>query len=215
MYAAAVFDLDGTILDTLDDLQLCLNHTLDAHGFAPYTRAEVRAMVGNGLRRLMLDACPDGTPQEEVDSVFEDFCAYYAEHCNDHTGPYPGIVAMVERLREAGVRCAVVSNKGDFAVRELMDLHFPAVFDFVLGQRDDIPRKPAPDMVYAAMAALEADQTNSVYVGDSEVDVVTAANSGIPCLSVTWGFRDPEWLAAHGARCQVDSVEALGQAILA
>lgn len=214
MYAAAVFDLDGTILDTLDDLQLCLNHTLDAHGFPLYTRAEVRAMVGNGLRRLMADACPAGTPQEEVDSVFEDFCAYYAEHCNDHTGPYPGIVGMVERLRETGVRCAVVSNKGDFAVRELMDLHFPGVFDFVLGQRDDIPRKPAPDMVYAAMAALEADQANSVYVGDSEVDVVTAENAGIPCLSVTWGFRDPEWLAAHGAQCQVDSVEALGQAIL-
>lgn len=127
MYAAAVFDLDGTILDTLDDLQLALNHTLDAHGFPPYTRAEVRAMVGNGLRRLMADACPEGTPQAEVDAVFEDFCAYYADHCNDHTRPYAGVVAMVGRLRAAGVRCAVVSNKGDFAVCELMDLHFPGV----------------------------------------------------------------------------------------
>ncbi len=215
MYAAAVFDLDGTILDTLDDLQLALNHTLDAHGFPPYTRAEVRARVGNGLRRLMADACPEGTPQAEVDAVFEDFCAYYADHCNDHTRPYAGVVAMVGRLRAAGVRCAVVSNKGDFAVCELMDLHFPGVFDFVLGQRDDIPRKPGPDMVYAAMAVLEADQSNSVYVGDSEVDVATAANAGIPCLSVTWGFRDPEWLSAHGATELVDSVGGLGDAILA
>lgn len=215
MYSLAVFDLDGTILDTIDDLQLALNHTLDAHGMPLHTLAEVRAMVGNGLRRLMELACPADTPQAEVDAVFDDFCAYYAEHCNDHTHPYPGVTELVGRLRDAGVRCAVVSNKGDFAVQELMELHFPGVFDFVLGQRDDIPRKPAPSMVYAAMGALEAGQDNSVYIGDSEVDVLTAQNAGIPCLSVTWGFRDPRQLRESGATHLVDTMDGLGDAILA
>lgn len=213
MYNAAVFDLDGTILDTLDDLQLALNHTLDAHGFPLYTLAQVRAMVGNGLRKLMLDACPAGTPQPEVDSVFDDFCAYYAIHCNDHTHPYPGIPQMIEHLRAAGVKCAAVSNKGDFAVRELMELHFPGAFDFVLGQRDDIPRKPDAAMVYLALDSMGASRDTACYVGDSEVDILTAINSQIPCISVTWGFRDPGFLAEKGAALLVDTVPQLEEAI--
>ena len=215
MARAAVFDMDGTILDTLDDLQLSLNRTLQEFGREPYSLAEVRAMVGNGVPRLIELAVGETCPDEERARVLARFKEVYGEHCNDHTRPYPGIVAMVARLREQGVRVAVVSNKVDFAVRELADLHFPGVFDAVLGQRDDIPRKPDPTMVFRALETLGVAPEDACYVGDSEVDVLTAANSGLEPLIVTWGFRSRESLIENGATVLVDTPEELEALILA
>lgn len=212
-YAAAVFDMDGTILNTLDDLQLSLNHVLQDHGMPPHTLGEVRAMVGNGIWKLMNDAVPQGTPEAEVRAVYDDFCAYYADHCNDHTHPYAGITELIAGLRNHGVSCAVVSNKGDFAVQELAELHFPGVFDAVLGQQEGLERKPHRAMVDAALERMGCPAP-ACYVGDSEVDVVTAANADLDAIIVTWGFRDPEFLRTHGAEHLVDTVGELESAIL-
>ncbi len=214
-YQAVVFDMDGTILDTLEDLHLSLNVALASQGLPPRTREETRQTVGNGLRNLMRWSCPPGTPDAVVDAVFDAFHDHYALHCNDHTRPYPGIVEMVGRLREAGMACAVVSNKGDFAVQELARIHFPGVFDAVLGQRDDIPRKPDRAMCDLALARMGVGPARACYVGDSEVDVTCAANAELPILLVTWGFRDRDQLLATGATDLVDTVASLEARLLA
>lgn len=215
MYQAAVFDMDGTILDTLDDLQLSLNRTLQEFGREPYSLDEVRSMVGNGVPRLIQLAVGPACADEERERVLARFKAVYGEHCNDHTKPYAGIVEMVGRLRAAGVRVAVVSNKVDFAVRELAELHFPGVFDAVMGQRDDVPRKPDPTMVFRALDVLGVAPEKACYVGDSEVDVLTAANSGLDPLIVTWGFRSRESLIENGATVLVDTPTELEALVLA
>lgn len=215
-YTTAVFDLDGTLLNTLDDLHASANAALLAHGLPQRTLDEVRRFVGNGIRRLIRRAVPEGTPRALEESVYEDFCAHYAAHCEDRTAPYPGIPDLLEHLRAAGMRLAVVSNKGDFAVQELIARQFPDTFDAVLGEAEDrgVRRKPAPDMVVAALSRMGADRAGAVYIGDSEVDVQTAANVGCPCLSCTWGFRDRGDLLAAGAKSLVDSPMELELALL-
>ena len=215
-YATVVFDLDGTLLDTLDDLHLSTNAALAAHGMAPRTLEEVRRFVGNGIRLLIHRAVPAGTPADEEDSVYDTFCAHYAAHCEDHTGPYPGIDELLAHLRAAGLKLAVVSNKGDFAVQELVGRQFPGAFDAVLGECEErgIRKKPAPDMVEAALAQMGAARDDMVYVGDSEVDVQTAASVGCPCLSVAWGFRTREQLVEAGATRIVATPAELERALL-
>ena len=215
-YKTAVFDLDGTLLDTLEDLMLSTNAALAAHGMPEHSLEDVRRFVGNGVALLIKRAVPAGTPADVEAAVLEDFKRHYGAHCEDHTGPYPGIPQMLERLRAAGVALAVVSNKADFAVQELVERQFPGTFDAVLGENEaaGISKKPAPAMVEAALALMGRSRDGMVYVGDSEVDVQTAANAGCPCLSCTWGFRTRDELTAAGATTFVDTPEELAEVLL-
>ncbi len=191
MKTAILFDLDGTLLDTLGDLHAATNHVLTQFGYPERTLEQVRQFVGNGARRLIEQAIP--ADKANADQVLAAFQVYYAANCNHRTAPYPGIPEALTALKDYPL--AVVSNKPDRAVKELAKIYFPGLF--ARGESTDCRRKPQPDMVFKALEALGAQQC--IYVGDSEVDVETARNAGIPCLSVTWGFRDTSTLTAAGA----------------
>jgi len=216
-YTTVIFDLDGTLLNTLDDLHASTNHALAAHGLPPRTIDEVRAFVGNGIRNLIRLAVPAGSSDELIDAVHASFDAHYAAHNLDQTAPYPGVIELVRTLRNKGMRCCVVSNKGDYAVQPLMEHFFPNLFDVVCGERekDGIRRKPWPDTVLECMRVVGASSDNSVYVGDSEVDLLTAANAGIDCITVGWGFREERFLREQGATTFVHTVAELERALLA
>ena len=185
-----LFDLDGTLLDTLEDLADSVNYALVQHGHPQRTLEEIRAFVGNGAAMLAKLATPEGADYEQVLHTFQ---AYYKTHCQVKTGPYAGVLDALAQIR-AEYPVAVVSNKPDPAVKALCDDYFGGVF--ALGERADCPRKPAPDMLYKAMKAIGVD--HCIYVGDSEVDVITAKNAGMPCISVLWGFRDEAEIRQHG-----------------
>lgn len=191
MKHAVLFDLDGTLLDTLEDLTVSTNAALAAFGLPARTKAEVRRFVGNGAERLICQAVPGKPTDPPVSEVLAAFRTHYNAHCLDRTAPYSGIL---EAMAHLGAPVAIVSNKPDSAVKPLCERFFPGVPAF--GETADCPRKPAPDMVYRAMRALHC--TQCVYVGDSEVDILTAKNAAVPCLSVLWGFRDREELLAAG-----------------
>lgn len=215
-YKTVVFDLDGTLLDTLEDLMLSTNAALAAHGMPEHSLEDVRRFVGNGVALLIKRAVPAGTTSDVEAAVLEDFKRHYGAHCEDHTGPYAGIPDLLAHLRAAGVRLAVVSNKGDFAVQELVSRQFPDTFDAILGENEaaGIRKKPAPDMVEAALERMGAGRDGLVYIGDSEVDVQTAANVGCPCVSCTWGFRGVDELIAAGATTFVDTPAELERVLL-
>ena len=204
-----IFDLDGTLLNTLEDLRDSANAALEAFGYPPRTTDEVRRFVGNGVRLLMIRATPDGEQNEKFKEILAYFRRHYAEHCFDQTRPYDGILPMLDRLQKAGIGLAVVSNKFDAAVRELCRRYFPDQIAIAIGEREGIRKKPAPDSVLQAMRELHADPLESLYVGDSDVDIETARNAGIPCVSVTWGFRDRDFLLAHGASALIDDPSEL------
>lgn len=214
MYKTAIFDLDGTLLNTIGDLAEATNHALAAFGMPLRTLEQTRASVGNGIRRLIELSVPQGTTVDVIDQVTAEFKAFYADNCANLTKPYDGIIEMLARLRKAGVRCAISSNKGDFAVQTLAEQYFSGLVDLAVGEREGIPRKPAPDSIHAIMRELGADPASTVYVGDSEVDLLTAANAGLPCISCSWGFRDVSLLLENGATCIVDDASALEDAIL-
>ena len=193
-YKAILFDMDGTLLDTLTDMADAVNHILSVHGWPLRTIEEVRAFVGNGARRLMERAVPPEVTGGDFEAVLTEYRDWYQTHNCVATAPYPGIPALLAALAKAGIKTAVVSNKPDEAVRPLVAEHFGALADIAMGETAQRRRKPAPDMVNDALAALGADKSRAVYVGDSEVDIETARNAGIPCISVTWGFRDREQL---------------------
>lgn len=230
-YKTVVFDLDGTLLDTLEDLYLSVNRALLANGLARKSRDEVRLATGNGIARLIRICAGEACDQALYEKVFSDFKADYAEHSMDHTAPYAGMVEVVAALREAGCAVAVVSNKADFAVQTIIEQTFPGAFDCVMGENEaaGIRKKPAPDMVLAALGRMgvagavggpdpavagpAADPataaTRIAYVGDSEVDLATAANLGCDCVTCTWGFRDRAWLIEQGAKVLVDTTDEL------
>ncbi len=208
-YGTVIFDMDGTILDTLEDMQAAVNAALAEEGFPVRTLDEVRRFVGNGNRLLAARAVPEGAGPDAAERVLRGFHRHYRGHCADHTKAYRGVIPLIENLRAAGVKTAVVSNKADYAVQALAENYFPGLFDFVTGEREGIRRKPAPDGVLAAMEALGADRARTVYVGDSEVDLETAANAEIPCIAVCWGFRTKSELLARGAERMADTAEAL------
>lgn len=212
-YRVALFDLDGTVLDTLQDLASSTNAALQANSLPPRTVEEVRAFVGNGIGKLIERAVPAGSDAATVAAVLESFKAHYKAHCADRTRPYDGIPAMLAALRAAGVKTAVISNKADFAVQELAKRYFDGLFDFALGERADIARKPAPDMVYHVLNALHASPEEAVFIGDSDVDILTAKNAGLPAIGVTWGFRDRACLLKAGAAVLADT-PAMLQALL-
>lgn len=198
-YSTYIFDLDGTLLSTLDDLAASVNHALRCHGMSERTMDEIRWFVGNGVRLLVERAVPGGAENPEFDSVFAEFRKHYMEHSLDHTEPYPGIMEMLSALKQKGKHVAVVSNKFYAATQELCRHFFGSYVDVAIGERENIRKKPAPDTVFEALRLLGVDGTDAVYIGDSDVDVATARNSGLSCVSVLWGFRDKEFLKEHGA----------------
>ncbi len=195
-YTCAIFDLDGTLLNTLDDLKNAVNAALEKHGYAPRTLDEVRLFVGNGVGKLIERAVPAGTPDAETAAILADFRAYYNAHINVETHPYAGIAALLGKLRAAGVKIGVNSNKYDAAVQLLMNDHFPGLFDKAVGESETVPKKPSPIGVQTLLKALDADAESAVYIGDSGVDEQTARNAGLPFIWVSWGFRKAEELPA-------------------
>lgn len=198
-----IFDLDGTLLDTLEDLKNATNHALKVCGMPERTLGEIRQFVGNGVRNLMIRAVPQGEENPEFERVFGIFKEYYGEHCNDATRAYDGIPELLQELKNAGYAMAIVSNKIDSAVQDLNNRYFSQV-DIAIGDREDLKRKPEPDSVLLALKELGRTREEAVYVGDSDVDLATAQNAGLPCISVLWGFRDREFLVEHGAKIFVE-----------
>ena len=212
----AIFDLDGTLLDTLDDLTDSMNYLLGKHNFPLRTRDEVRNFVGNGVRKLVERAVPNDYKEDDefIDKFYNDFSLYYNSHSDIKTSPYPGTLDMLDKLLENGFDIAIVSNKIDSAVKDLSMKFFGERIKAAIGEKPSIRHKPEPDMVFMAMEKMDADKGNSIYIGDSEVDIQTAKNSGIPCISVLWGFKDRKFLEMSGASILVDSMESLGEKLI-
>lgn len=210
MYNTFIFDLDGTLLNTLDDLAASVNYALRTHGMPERTLDEVRSFVGNGVRLLMKRAIPEGSANPRFEETFATFRAYYMEHSLDTTRPYDGIPEMIHALKQRGCRLAVVSNKFYAATQELIRHFFPEI-TVAIGEHEaeGIRKKPAPDTVFEALRQLGVGKEKAVYVGDSDVDLQTARNSGLPCISVLWGFRDHDFLLAHGATTFISHPEEL------
>ena len=198
MYKTVIFDLDGTLLNTLGDLAASTNAALAAFGMPARTVDEVRRFVGNGIGLLIRRAVPAGTPEDLIARVLDAFKTHYAAHALDTTALYPQAAAVLEGLHRAGVQTAVVSNKADFAVQILHENFFRDRIACSIGERPGCRRKPEPDLVELALSLLGADRETAVYVGDSEVDAQTAKNAGLACVLVDWGFRDRSVLAPYG-----------------
>ena len=208
---SVIFDMDGTLLDTLEDLAGAVNATMREFGFPERTLEEVRTFVGNGVKVLIDRALPGGVDEATAESALLFYKIYYAKHNREKTGVYPGVVALMERLKSENIPCAIVSNKVDAAVKDLAEVFFPGLCAAAIGEKAGIARKPAPDSVFEAIRIM--DVKNPVYVGDSEVDVATAKNAGIDGIFVTWGFRDRELLASVGGKIIVDTAEELYEAL--
>lgn len=204
-YTTIIWDLDGTLLDTLQDLAEATNHALRTFGMPERTLDEIRRFVGNGVRTLMCRAIPEGDANPRFEECFAEFRRYYVAHCQDHTGLYPGIRETLDELHRRGIRMAVVSNKLQAGVTELHEAWFPDTIEVAIGERPEMKRKPAPDMVFEALRLMGVQPQEAVYVGDSEVDVQTARNASLPCISVLWGFRDRETLIKAGAEHLIEN----------
>lgn len=198
-YKTYIFDLDGTLLSTLADLAASTNYALRTHHMPERSLDEVRRFVGNGVKKLMERAIPDGLNNPLFEETFATFRQHYMQHNLDTTQPYPGIMQLLEQLKAEDKNIAVVSNKFYAATRELCRHFFGDLVPVAVGEREDIRKKPAPDTVIEALRELGVDKEGAVYIGDSDVDIMTAKNSGMPCVSVLWGFRDKEFLLEHGA----------------
>ena len=214
MKTTVIFDLDGTLLDTLDDLHAALNRALTENGLPERSRNEVRAFVGNGIPLLAHRGVPSGTAPETERRVLDALLSFYTAHCRERTCPYPGVTDALSALKERGVRVAVVTNKAQAAAETLCGAYFGGLADCVVGGRPDLPKKPAPEPVFEALKALGVSAREAVYVGDSEVDLKTAENVGLPILPVGWGFRTPGQLFAAGAHTVYMTAEALLGALL-
>jgi phosphoglycolate phosphatase len=211
MYSTYIFDLDGTLLDTLTDLAASCNYALRTHGMPEHSIDDVRRFVGNGVRKLMERAIPEGEANPDFEATFATFREHYMHHSLDTTKPYPAIMETLAELKARGCRLAVVSNKMMAATVELCKHFFPDTIEVAIGENEaeGICKKPAPDTVYAALRKLGVSKDDAVYVGDSDVDIQTAANSGLPCISVLWGFRDRDFLIQHGAKTFISAPSEL------
>ena len=210
-----IFDLDGTLLNTLTDLANSVNYAMERQGFPVHSEEAVRQMVGNGIYVLMEQAVPQGRECSAFDACLKDFREHYEAHKKDFTKPFPGVMAFLEKADKAGYKMAVVSNKFDLAVKGLCRDFFYPYITTAIGESSQIARKPAPDTVFAAMQKLHSAPEHCVYVGDSDVDLATAKNAGISCISVSWGFRSREFLLSHGASTIADSMENLWELLVA
>lgn len=210
-YKLVMFDMDGTVLDTLGDLSDSLNHTLIAHGMPARTIDEARMMLGDGMNVLIHRAVPQGTSEEVIQQVLKDYKAYYGSHSTIKTRVFPGIPELLRTLKEQGVKTCVVSNKGDYAVQDLAKTYFDGLLDASAGENEaaGIARKPAPDMCFKMLEQFGVTQAEAVYVGDTEVDIKTARNSGLDCIICSWGFRSTDYLKNCGAEIIVDSPEEI------
>ncbi len=198
-YKMLIFDMDGTILYTLEDLKNTTNYALTQHGFPERTLEEVRRFVGNGIHKLIERAVPTGTSDTDIEAVFATFEIYYQDHCMDTTRPYDGINELLTKLRAQGYMTAVVSNKVNFAVQDLVQDFFAGQFDIAIGEREGVRKKPAPDSVYEVLKEFDLSKDEVIYIGDSDVDYATAQNAGVDCILVEWGFRDRAFLESLGA----------------
>lgn len=210
-YSTVIFDLDGTLLNTLDDLHDSLNRILEKYGRPQHTLDEVRSYVGNGIKKMLERALEKGLDDDQFDSMLSDLMADYSKNSAVKTAPYPGVCDLLGKLRESGKKIAVVSNKPDPAVKELVPFYFGDVMDAAIGESPSVAAKPAPDSVYEALRQLSVGKEGAVYIGDSEVDYMTAVNSGLPCISVAWGFRTEEFLRELGSKTIVSDAEELAQ----
>ena len=212
-YSVVLFDLDGTLLDTLDDLHSSVNFVLQKYRLPIRTRDEVKVFIGNGIVKLMERSVGAGARSRvDLTAVVADFKAHYGEHCREKTKPYDGVMELLENLKRLGVKVGVVSNKAHFATAQLCDYFFSGLVDVTIGENEEggVRKKPAPDSIFAAMKAVGVvDFSSVVYVGDSEVDIQTARNAGVDCISVSWGMKDRAFLIENGASVLVDSVEEL------
>ena len=194
-----VFDLDGTLLETLKDLAASTNYALRTHNMPEHSIEDVRMFVGNGVKKLMERAIPNGIENPQFEDVYATFRQHYLEHNLDTTKPYEGIPELLAELKARGKKLAIVSNKFYAATQELARHFFPDTIEVAIGERENIKKKPAPDTVIEALRQLGASRETAVYIGDSDVDIMTAKNCNMPCVSVLWGFRDKEFLMEHGA----------------
>lgn len=213
MKKTLIFDLDGTLLDTLKDLQNSVNFALISYNFPMKSLEEVRNSVGNGLKMLIRSCLPVKTDEATVDAVLTKMKEYYRQHCHDATKPYPGIPELLGRLYAENYRMAIVSNKAAPMARELHRVFFPQTIAVSVGETESMKRKPAPDMVFEALQQLGAEITDAIYIGDSEVDIQTAENAGLPCLCVGWGFRSEDALQKAGAKMVYHTSKELYEAI--
>ncbi len=213
-YKAVLFDMDGTVLDTLGDLAAAVNHTLREFSMPERSVAEVAAALGNGAAYLIAHTVPDGTPKELTEKVLAAYAPYYDAHCDILTGPYDGIVPLMQKLRGKNVKLAVISNKQDTAVKPLAEKYFPGLLEIAVGESAEVRRKPNPDAVLAALRHIGVPREEAIYVGDTEVDLQTARNAGMECASVDWGFRTREQLIEVGAEHIFDTVQELEEYLL-
>ena len=208
-YDTVIFDLDGTLLNTLEDLTDSVNFALSLYGFPCRKTADIRSFVGNGVGRLMELSIPDGTDNPQFEKCLADFRHHYSKNMQNKTGAYNGIMQLLSQLSKENYKIAIVSNKFDAAVKELNKVYFEKYIKVAIGESENVSKKPAPDTVFKALEKLGSTADKSVYVGDSEVDVETADNSGLVCIGVTWGFRDREVLKEKGADYIIDKPEEL------
>ncbi|SFF94030.1 HAD family hydrolase [Prevotella sp. KH2C16] len=208
-YDTYIFDLDGTLLDSLGDLYSSTNYALRQHEMPERTLDEIRCFVGNGVKKLMERAVPKGLENPRFEETFATFREHYLVHNLDTTAPYPGVLRMLAELKSQGKNLAIVSNKFYTATQSLCRHFFGDYVSVAIGERENIRRKPAPDTVLEALRQLGTGADNAVYIGDSDVDIMTARNSGMPCISVLWGFRSREFLVEHGGERFVSSPEEL------
>ena len=202
-----IFDMDGTVLDTLEDLTVSVNYVLSKFNMPEHSEEEYRKFFGNGIKYALKCAVTEETPEEVIEEMLPIFREHYNEHCLDRTKPYDGIIELMSMLKANGYKMAIVSNKIDSAVKELNDRFFSEYVDVAIGEKPGIKRKPAPDTVLAALDELGSKKEAAVYIGDSEVDLQTALNSELPCISVLWGFRDKDFLISKGASVFAETPE--------
>lgn len=211
-YTTVIWDLDGTLLYTLVDLKNAVNEAMRYYGYPEHDLEFIRRSVGNGVKKLVELSIPNGLANPDYDGAYEVFGKFYRAHNLDNTKPYDGIKDTVKKLNECGIKQAIVSNKIDYAVKELNDTFFG--IDYSIGTQDGLRRKPFPDMVFKAMEVLKADPEKTVYVGDSEVDIATAENSSLPCISVLWGFRTIDELMPSNPQMIAKNTDELLKLIL-
>ena len=207
MYKCVIFDLDGTLLDTLDDLWGSVNYALGEFGFPLRTKQEVCSFIGSGVVKLMERSTPEGTDEKTNKECLDAFRAHYLNHMRDNTAPYEGIIELLEKLKKENIKTAVVSNKLHSGVVGLCDEYFTNLIDVAIGVSEESERKPSPVNVFKALEKLSVSADEAVYVGDSNVDVETAKNAHLPCIGVTWGFRDRDCLEAEGAEFICDTAD--------
>lgn len=209
-----IFDLDGTLLNTLDDLTDSLNHVLAAHGLPQHSKQAVKGFVGNGVRKLIERAVPGGTEHPLFETILQENREYYREHMNIKTAPYPGVLRALKKLKDAGYLLAIASNKYDSATQGLREQFFRDTIVMAIGDGVVATKKPEPGIIYEVMRRCDiSDRADVLYVGDSDVDIRTAANAGIGCISVSWGFRSVKFLKEHGAGIIIDRAGKLPEAV--